>query len=255
MSFWSNHRGAIIGGATLGVGTGGLIGLMHDKKAAAQAAADESVYNQQQLVNSEIGRRKKNVSDIRSMYGDLDSNMNAGQIAQAQRMGGKLNTGINQQVQADTALAAQQNLSSTSAGLQAVNAASALSGNKGSAIKHAQGGVMGSFLGNQQNIATGAEAGRRMGASALDAQKTGLVQSALGGSQNISPTLVAQQQASSMNQARANIPMNIMGGQIAQLAQTGVNSSLMNQAGYNTPNFMGPQNLSAPGQKPFIQKG
>lgn len=228
---------------------------MHDKKAAAQAAADEAVYKQQQLVNSEIGRRKKNVSDIRSMYGDIDSNMDAGQLAQSQRMGAKLNTGINQRVGADTALATQQNLGSTSAGLQAVNAASALSGNKGSAIKRAQGGVMGSFLGNQQNIATGAEAGRRMGASALDAQKTGLVSSALGGSQNIGPTLLAQQQASSMNQARGNIPMNVMGGQIAQLAQTGVNSSAMNQLGYDTPNFFGPQNMSAPGQKPFIQKG
>jgi hypothetical protein len=99
--------------------------------------------------------------------------------------------------------------------------------------------VMGNYLGNQQDIATGAMQNRSGAEQALLQQRLGLENSALGGSQDISQSQALRGQIGSMQAAQTQIPVNIMGGMINTLAQGAVTSSKMNAMGYNTPNFFG----------------
>lgn len=278
MKIGGHHVGIPTSSGDLGIGGGGLAGSLlrgglvsmgnplgaaynysREKGLDAKNAQDTATYNGQQLVEGEIGRRKKNVSDIRGMYGELDANQTPEQQQAALRMGGKLNTDINQNVQGATDLATQQNLQGAGANLTAVNANAAATGNMGSTLRKGQGAMMGQYLGNRANIAGGAEANRVGAKGALDTQKNSLVNSAMGGSLNIDPVLAGNQQAGAMNMARAQLPMNFVGGQVANLANVGVNSLLMNQMGYGTPNFLRQSGSGAPGSgsssgaKNFVQ--
>lgn len=239
--------GTVIG-AGVGAVVGGVSGYMSGMgKKKAKRAQNAQIEAQRR----ETARRQNNVTNIRAMYGESVANGTAAQKATAQRMGASLNQQVNQGANAAVGAATQQNILGAESGLAAANMNSAISGNRGTDAKREKGAVMGSYLGNQQNIATGAMQNRSGAEAALHQQRMGLEHSALGGAQDITATQAMRGQLGALQVAQTQIPGKVMGNMMNTAGNALFASSAMNARGYDTPNFFGNNNKT---DKPAVTR-
>lgn len=242
-----SNTGAIVGSALV-PGLGTVLGMQYDAQKKAQRDADDAIAANQALSQAEIKRRQGNVSDIRAMYGigPVDPKADPTRAATAQRMGAKLNAGINQQAGAVRDQGTQANLLGTSNQLTQANALAATTGTTGGSVANrAKAQVMGGYLQGRQNIATGAEGVRQSAQAGLNSDRAALENSAAGGSLNVDPTVAANMQAGQLSAARSMVPVNTMGNMLNSAVQYGTQSSFANALGYPTTNYLGQSSLTA----------
>ena len=274
--------GTVIG-SVAGIGLG-LVGMQYDANKKAQQAEDDALAAQGAATAAEIARRKKNVTDVRAMYGEgpagyrpdqlgtraetfRDRGMRGpasgmptgGQLAnpddpvkrqqfqQAQVMGAKLAGDVRQIGAAVGELGTQQNLATTGHNMTAANIAAATAGNTtGSAGKMVQQNVMGNYLQGRQQVAGNVGNAKTSALAALANDQAAFEAQASGG-QNINPALMGMKQAGSLNAARAGVPNQVIGQMLNMGANMGVQGAQAEALGYPGNNFLG---LKAPTSTP-----
>lgn len=256
--------GAMFGGpvgAMIGLGLGSMAGGFLDQQELQRQQGD-ALAAQQARVAAQNAAQRRNISNVRQIYGTLpdkkpnDQNVKAGAhlnrtLTNRARIGGAINNNASALRDAGGAnMAAGAN-----AALAATNASSVSRGLLGSSVEgRGKQALLATYLGGRSNLAAGVEAGRQSQWNALDSARMMQEQGIRAGG-SVPASLALRGMSSTLQGAKLMIPSTIFGnmvGDAVSLVGSGLKSAEQGgqgldffRAGAGAKSGSAPTNVSA----------